>query len=87
LLPNAIESVSLGKPTVLAFVDRVAQRGELRLILAFLAFQHSERRTYDFAGIFIPATLDFSEYEAFEFVRQIHIASGHNLPPLKICHR
>jgi hypothetical protein len=77
LLPDALEGVSLGHSTGVAFIDHRSQRGELCLIVLFLALQRSKRRANYFPGVLVPAAFDLGQYEAVKLIGRVHVASGY----------
>src|SRR3974377_1316017 len=79
-LPDPRERTSLGNSTGIAFINRRSQRGKLRLKLPLLALQGPQGRANYFAGVVVPATFDFLQYEAVQLIRQIHVSSGHGGP-------
>src|SRR5271165_170310 len=78
--PNPLEGISLGNSSGVAFINRGPQSGQLRLKLPLFSLQRSQGGADDLAGVFVPATLDLLQYEAFKIFCQIHIPSRHGSP-------
>ena len=64
-LPNPLERVSLGNSAGIACINGGSQRGQLRLKLLLLPLQGAQGCTDYLAGVFVLATLNLLQYEAF----------------------
>jgi hypothetical protein len=76
--PDPRKRVAFGNTAGVAFINGRAQRGKLRFVTLFLAFQGPQGRAHYLAGVFVAAALYLLQHEAVKLVGQVDISGRHD---------